>query len=347
MGFYITDKTIRLKIPSISYQIILNDIKNFINIPEKDEVSSFLNIIIKNFYLDSECTINENKDKIHQKYLSWLSGFEEADKIADILTEKEINEKKATILNKYPYPKRNTGHDIRYIMRLSIKEILENSLENTVYDRLSDYLSAMIQEYTGLPREKREIVFFGENFKKIKYCIEKNHEMEVKLYNQEVYIVRPCEIMTNGITPWNYVIGFAHEKQKVTEDKFASFRFQRIESIKERQKIKFTSSEKKKIQEVLQNPSQISYLIGNNEKIVVKLTLNGMKLYKNVILTNRPVHTDMKEDGEFTYLTFNCTTEQIYHYFIKLGKEAEIIEPLSLRERFAEMYMEAVKLYDN
>lgn len=347
MGFYITDKTIRFKIPSISYQIILNDIKDFINIPEKDEVSSFLNIIIKNFYLDSECTINENKNKIYQKYLSWLSGFEETDKIANLLTEKEINEKKTTILNKYPYPKRNAGHEIRYIMRISIMKILENSLENTIYDRLSEYLSAMIQEYTGLPREKREIIFFGENFKKIKYCIDKGHEMEVKLYNQEVYIVRPCEIMTNGTSPWNYVIGFAHAKHDVTEDRFVSFRFQRIESVEERQKTKFTGDEKKKIQEILREPSQISYLVGDNEKIVVKLTSSGMILYKNVILTNRPVHTDIKEDGEFTYLTFNCTPEQIYHYFIKLGKEAEIIKPLSLRERFAEMYREVVKLYNN
>lgn len=354
MGFYLTEPCqIRLQVPHISYEIILNDIIDFMNVPEKEQISSFLNKIIKNFYLEADSTIAEKKWEIHQKYLFWTEDFKESDKITEILTKKILEERKSTITTKYSYPKKETGQSIRFIPNKTIKDLLKNSPENTIYgDNISKYLSALIQEYTDLPREKREIIFFKDIYLKMENCIKNHHKAEVKLYNQEVYLIRPCQITTNGTSPWNYVVSFAHKKQENTEDRLISLRLQRIESVDERQTFTFQHSEQEQIHKVLKNPSQISYLAGEREKIIVRLTQNGINLYKHIILTNRPkcINPDCinkKTESDSIYLKFDCTPEQIYQYFIKFGKDAEIIEPLELRERFAEIHRTAVEYYYN
>ena len=42
---------------------------------------------------------------------------------------------------------------------------------------------------------------------------------------------------------------------------------------------------------------------------------------------------------------FYCTQQQAEYYFFKFGKDAEILEPATLRSRFQKLYLEAAGKY--
>ena len=55
MGFYLPDTNqIRLRISYRAYETILQDISEFHNIPQKKQISSFLNRMLRNFHAGAE-----------------------------------------------------------------------------------------------------------------------------------------------------------------------------------------------------------------------------------------------------------------------------------------------------
>ena len=355
MGFYIPEgnNQIRLRISYQSHEIISQDIAEFQNMPEKEEIkmSSFLNKIINNFCNEAESTVYAKKQKIYDKYLEWLKGLENAKKTALQLTEKEIQDRFEKIKEKYSQPPRAKGQNLKLIMTKPTIEMLENSQEKDLYeDKISDYLAALIQEYTALSREERERIFFKDLFKKINLCIKHRHQAEIEVNSS--YLMKPYKITTNGFLPYYYVVGYARRKNKLTAPwKPMSFRLQRIRSATEKEddEYKFTKEQEAKLKELFKTPAEIAYLSEKKEEVVVRLTKDGYKNYQK-ILSGRPVYTDKKKlpDSEkpFVYeLTFNCSDMQAYQYFIRLGMEVKVISPEHLRNGFKNLHENAVKYY--
>jgi predicted DNA-binding transcriptional regulator YafY len=56
----------------------------------------------------------------------------------------------------------------------------------------------------------------------------------------------------------------------------------------------------------------------------------------------RPQLVELCEGNEFV---FKCTEAQAEFYFFKFGKDAEILEPEELRNKLANMYDEALRMY--
>lgn len=353
MGFYLPDtgmNQIRLRISYQAYETILQDINEFQNIPQKEQVSSFLNRMLKNFWTEAESTIAEKKPEIFQKYLAWLSDTGHAEEIALKLTEQELKTNQEHIRQKYSQPKKASGQNFKLIMTKSTREMLEKSQEAELYqDNIADYLAALIQEYTVLPRKERERIFFKETYQKINHCIKEQHQAEITIQNKN-YLIKPFLIATNGFLPYYYVVGYARLKDSdlFSEEKLLSFRLQRIQNAEEKEEISytFTNFQKSELKTLLKTPVKITYLAGKEEKILVRLTETGYRLYQHVILSGRPAYLEkaLVPDGG-VQLTFNCTQEQIYQYFIKFGKDAEIISPADLRERFATIHQIAVEYY--
>ena len=350
MGFFISDSNqIRLRIGFQAYTTILRDIDEFENVPSKQQVSSFLNKIIKNFYNCAESTIAENKPIIYNKYLAWLGNIPQAEQTALKLTQKEIEERRQNIKKLYSQPPKANGQNFKLIMNKYTREILEKSQEQEIYQNsIADYLSAIIQEYAALPREKRELIFFSDIFRTMRHSIDTHHQIEITV-NDKIYILKPFDILTNGFLPYYYVIGYAHIRSDsaVTEDKLLSFRLQRIQAVEEQEiSCKFTNRQRSSLKYILKNPRKIGYLAGEEEEIKVMLTKRGYELYRRKILLGRPeyIQSTSLNDNKFE-LTFNCTQEQIYQYFIRFGKEAEIVSPQNLRERFAYIYKTAAEYY--
>ena len=207
MGFFIAEgnNQIRLRISYRSYETIVQDINEFQNIPEKEQISSFLNKILNNFCDEAESTVHAKKQKIHEKYLEWLKDIENAEKVAAQLTAKEIHDKFEKIKERYSQPAKAKGQNLKLIMTKPTIEMLKNSKEQDIYSSISDYLAALIQEYTFLSREDRERIFFKDLFKTINACISQKHPVEIKI--NESYLLNPYKIATNGVLPYYYVVG--------------------------------------------------------------------------------------------------------------------------------------------
>ena len=81
-------------------------------------------------------------------------------------------------------------------------------------------------------------------------------------------------------------------------------------------------------------------MVGNEAEIHVKLTKAGVNKYRRQTHLRPPLVREL--DG--TYV-FRCTTAQAEFYFFKFGKDAEILLPMDLRERFKSMYEAAANIY--
>lgn len=347
MGFQFT-VPIRLRISEIAYAVLLQDINDFQNSPEKPKISSFLNFIINNYYDASASAVNYKTYEIRQKYRSWFASEKEEQHagLINLLTEKELKERYSQIQERYSSPPSGKGKEIRFKPDKEVRRILEKYDENLFYPSASKFLSAIVQEYTSLSRVQRERIYFGEIFQTIEKCIEYSCQAEITLYHQKIWRIRPYAIVPDIFSSWNYVFGYAcSQNQPYAEEKMLSFRIQRIHDAKMCQSFDFSSDEKKRLQEIMQHPEQIPFLPSENVHGRVRLTPAGWKLYQYYIRTNQPAFTKKIQSEEDVILEFNCTEAQLYYYFIKFGSNAEILEPLTLRERFRKIYETASSYY--
>ena len=86
--------------------------------------------------------------------------------------------------------------------------------------------------------------------------------------------------------------------------------------------------------------------ISDEDKIIqikVKLTPKGKQKYIEQVHM-RP-SGKLEHNSEDEYI-FTCPERQAEYYFWKFGKDAEIISPPALREKFTLSYKEALALYE-
>ena len=94
----------------------------------------------------------------------------------------------------------------------------------------------------------------------------------------------------------------------------------------------------------------VQFLIGEEKDIIVKMNDSGKEKY-NRLRHLRPKYIEIKENDEDNdeyrhEYKFNCTEAQAEFYFLKFGKDAKIISPESLRDKFKKSYKEAFELYE-
>lgn len=351
MGFVFT-VPIRLRISEIAYATLIQDIDDFQNSPDKRKISSFLNFIIKNFYYDSETSIDTQTYAIRKKY-SGLFGDDKSHKILiDSLIKKEQDDRRSRIEELYSMPRSGEGKEIRFKPDKDVRKILEKYHDDDFYPSPSKFLSALVQEYTALPRVRRERIYFGTIFESMKDCIDCQCYAEITLYNNEIFFLRPYKIIPDIFSSWHYVFGYARSEQSdESDEKLRSFRMQRIKDVQMRQSFSFSAEESKKLGEVMHHPENVPFLLGETVKGKVRLTKKGWELYQYYIRTNQPIFLkktiekgNSEEDNKVT-LTFECTEQQLEYYFIKFGENAEILDPPSLRKRFREIHENALEYY--
>ena len=87
----------------------------------------------------------------------------------------------------------------------------------------------------------------------------------------------------------------------------------------------------------VQYPFYASY----DEPVIVKMTEKGKELFKKMYLY-RP--TPDKIEGNLYY--FNCSHNQVSHYFKRFGKDAIILSPTELAQSMKKFYFIADKKYE-
>ena len=87
----------------------------------------------------------------------------------------------------------------------------------------------------------------------------------------------------------------------------------------------------------------VQFMSSEEEEIQVRLTSGGKVKYQRQVHL-RPTlvkRTGPKED----IFVFRCTAAQAEFYFFKFGADAEVIQPLRLREKFITLHRNALKIY--
>ena len=83
-------------------------------------------------------------------------------------------------------------------------------------------------------------------------------------------------------------------------------------------------------------------MAGELSEIEVIFTAKGLELFERQLYLRPTVYTKI---GQNRYL-FHCTEMQAIHYFFKFGRDAQIVTPKHLRERFISYYREALAAYE-
>lgn len=224
-------------------------------------------------------------------------------------------------------------------------------------DSVSQYVKAVIEEYTSLPFAEREKIYHKDNYDKLKpgrkckitlRSEKKTAEKSVEKIDFQCFFV---ESDREGL--YNYVAGYQHEGNRKWMMK--SYRLNNIENVyvkevkeqndQTKQNDDLESSKKMiELRKAIDQHS-IEYLSSsptpkdseNVVEVVVEFTKQGEKMYMKKILHHRPLY---ETKSGLTY-TFKCSEYQAETYFLRFGKEAKITKPDSLVKKLRKKFFEA------
>lgn len=307
---------------------------------------------------------------------------EQMEKIAETIAESyrhDLVEKYTTELKKKPKaPEFNIrlNKDV-FIMLYSGEVDWENQ---NAYRTVRRYLEALMESYAEKPVCERELLFFADNVLQFRQALEakpkkrsgmiitlrsasgaapvENTEKQagrVKADERKTgllkeYIVIPYCLETDKDNNYYYLAGlsrpFGKRDMKMLP---SSFRLSRIESVRWTDLEQgMSDADAEEIQKRIDERGIQYVFAGENkdhEDVVVKLTEEGMRKYRQV-LHNRPMFSTVKEEEDGSIrMTFDCSYEQVMYYFLQFGKDAVVVSPDILRERMENTYTQAAEAY--
>ncbi len=326
-----------------AYEIIQNDIRSFM---EKPSQSGFFNKIIEEYQDYADASISSalaRKRESLDLLLASIPDSQEKKKVVDKLVgqhERELRERIAS------YPK---GKYMKFRLNKRNFSILfeEKCPEEKYYDSQGKYIKAIVEEYARNSPLKREEIFFGSRLSDIQSYINSGLLVKVKTRKGWTYEVKPYDIRVDASGLYHYLVGIATSPADPdSKPRIASFRVSLLSSVSSRPKSyrsgKVTQCEAEQIEKQIQKKG-VQFLLGDTEEITVKLDELGKKMFSSQ-LHLRPTPDRIEEDGLYC---FSCTQSQIIYYFFKFGAHAEILGPERLREKFAQQYLDATRIYDD
>ena len=219
---------------------------------------------------------------------------------------------------------------IQFDLNVSNREIYYDVLKANEVDIEAEYFRELFELYTSKFKYQREIFIFEDRVKMILEGIKEKKKIKIK-YLKRVFNVEPYFIKREERGDENFLFFFFFEKKN-----YANFKLKELEIISILDE-KIKGKDKKYIENVRKN---FDPFLGNGNIVKVRLTEEGDSLLKS--FTNyRPKL--IKKEGDIYY--FEVANENAKLYFRQFSKEAEILEPKSLREEIKNEYLEVLELY--
>lgn len=299
---------------------------------EGGSLSGFLNRIITSFRETAEASIDLAVAERFQILLK--DGYKQD------VAEKLSGEYRNRLMAKMQaYPQ---GDSLMFRLNNHNFDILyEQRAESTAYSAPSKYLKALLEEYARLSPSEREGVYYSQMISQtIQPALDGGFLLDVKMGGKQFWI-RPHSLMADPFNSHLYLVGYARRTDKTSsEELIASFRITRLEQVKmKRQSGRLTIDERRQVEKQLQQVG-VQYLVGVQDHIKVRLTEFGRKAFMQ-----RSYMRPIPERVEGDVYHFHCAPMQIRNYFLTFGKEAEILEPASLRKEFGRIFKDAAKVY--
>lgn len=331
--------------------------------------SGFINRIFDNYKENANASIGLMLSKKAEQWESILQSMPScsSEQLSDTLKKeimdtlaKKFVDRALHEISSYRLSPRNPK-ETSWKIRLNQKNIdyLVNdpSCGEDIYykDSIGKYLCAVIEEYSRKPFLEREEIYYKDELDMINSAITLRRRLKVKLpaegntKTHKILYIDPYKIVTDPQSLYHYLLGCSVDTKNTPGFRqFYSYRISRFSEVRalSSQRSAITDEEKRQLEYLLQTKGA-QFISGTNANDTIKvfLTPAGIKKY-NSIQHLRPKHTELSMIPEKGAIyTFDCTQNQIEFYFFKFGADAEILEPEDLRNKFAEMYEEALKNY--
>ena len=268
--------------------------------------------------------------------------------------DKDVYALEDTVTEAFDIPRKRGGGDYRFRFNRELTDLIcsfDFSREENFNKRV--LAETLLQSYCSLPYAEREKIFFYDSYLTIQACISEHTMLDVRVRTVpgeiRSFSYKPCVMQTDDHSLLCYLAGYSRDIGTKSKYSIYSVRLQRIVSaINTKQSFSLNDTQQEKIRRRIEEFG-IAYINWEcGEQIRVALTEYGYQMYLKILLHQRPLTSAPVETKEGSYpyiLTFNCSQYQIMNYFFPFGAEAEILEPLELREEFAEKFRNAVEVY--
>ncbi len=215
----------------------------------------------------------------------------------------------------------------------------ENSFPFVKKYTVTQFIKCLLESYARISFLEREKLILKKNtIEPIETAITKSKNIKFN-YSGEIVETAPYKIVASKEGSFQYLIG-------KTNGKWESYRISRIRFLSA--KGKFTPFEKIELDYIDKALSEYgpTFCCEPVAEIKVRFTPNGLTRY-NYSVIHRPIHKEIISyaNDEPIYV-FECSEKQALYFFFSYANDVEILEPLSLRQKFIDMFRSGLECYN-
>lgn len=207
-------------------------------------------------------------------------------------------------------------------------------LKNTSTPNVPKYVKCLLESYSRLPFIKREkLILKKDVIQHIDAALKNRKNLQIT-YKGDTFIVTPICIAPAKEGTFQYLVGEKNSSR-------ISIRLSRIEKI--RAIGKTTPIAEDVIKQINADLSEFgpTFITEQKTTIKVKFSKKGLESYEYSVM-HRPMHIAIEEDNVYV---FCCSEMQAIYFFFRFAGDVEILEPLSLRNKFRDLYTAGLDKY--
>lgn len=348
MGFPIDndEQKIRISLSEHAMTVMKEDMEVFL----VKQPATFINTVFSNFRDDAFSSLSAYLERKRSEYSRIFEKSELSDSdieaaIKCLLTEDKLN-LEAQIRN---FLRDKAASNIFHLNKDNLEYLLSDECpSDKIYNnKASSYVKCVIEEYTSKPFIERVRIFKKDVYEAVERAYKLREVLEITVAiddkKTQTFLVHPYKIISDPLHTQDYLACFTRQKGESPKQKrIASFAMARLTTPKILKQEAFISRADKTLLEKSISQLSAAFLLGEPEKIEIRLTEKGKQIYRNK-LHLRPVK-DKVASTDDVYV-FYCSEMQAYNYFFAFGQEAEILSPVSLRQRFINGYRLGMEHY--
>ena len=199
---------------------------------------------------------------------------------------------------------------------------------------LSEYFRSMFASYAALPQDKRELIIFKQQYDAVIKAIKEKKRVFITTrwgFDRKIECA-PYDIATSKEELHCYVLTATRSCNPIRLSRIVSVTQLAIDA-------EFTQNQIQLFEKMKTYGPQFIYGQGDGE-VLVELTAKGIDKFKRIYV-HRPIPTKVENN----YYYFNCSRSQIVQYFVRLGSDAKIIYPQSVRDEVYNFHRRALMRY--
>lgn len=330
-----------INLSALACEVISSDMFTF----GEEKLSGFMNTVFEYYYPVAEASISRTLNQFIRELNKHLSDIPGDEKTKKLVAEQLASHKKAVLIEKAAsYEK---GKPFKFWLNKGnlayLSDPSSECSEDRYYARRGKYIKSVLEEYARLPYIEREKVYFSPFMNVIEAAIRDVKQLRIVTGKGTIYSVYPYQILSDPLSTTNYLVGYSTRYDNPNDEiRPCSFKISALKSVRlEKNKSAFLKNATwKQLSQTIQSRG-VQFMVGTEAEIHVRFTEAGVNKYRRQTHLRPPL---VRKQADGVYV-FQCTTAQAEFYFFKFGRDAEIILPAELRNRFKAMYESAAQIY--